>query len=94
MKNLWEKGEKVKIIGGWDVWWEEKDGKKVVMLDGVEVDCVVNQVVNGEVVSELFFFEMQLYCVELIYMIVDFEGCVELCLMMDGVLQMVQVLGI
>jgi hypothetical protein len=48
-KNPWEKGEKVKTIGGRDVWWEEKDGKKVVMPDGVEVDRVANQVANGEV---------------------------------------------
>ncbi|KAK0391681.1 hypothetical protein NLU13_1180 [Sarocladium strictum] len=48
-KNPWDKGEKVKTIGGRDVWWEEKDGKKVVMPDEIEVDRVANQVANGEV---------------------------------------------
>ncbi|KAL2211334.1 hypothetical protein CC79DRAFT_1328719 [Sarocladium strictum] len=50
-KNPWEKGEKVKTIGGRDVWWEEKNGKKIVMPDEIEVDRVANQVANGEVVS-------------------------------------------
>ncbi|KAH8173815.1 hypothetical protein LIA77_05234 [Sarocladium implicatum] len=47
--NPWVKGEKVKTVGGREIWWEEKDGKKIVMPDEVEVDRVANQVANGEV---------------------------------------------
>lgn len=47
----WKSGEKVKTVLGRDVWWEEKDGKRVIMPDGVEVDRVASQVANGEIVS-------------------------------------------
>lgn len=36
-----------------ELWWEMKDGKKVIMPDGVEVDRVASQVANGEVVSHI-----------------------------------------
>ncbi|VUC35846.1 unnamed protein product [Clonostachys rosea] len=32
-----------------ELWWEVKDGKRVIMPDGVEVDRVASQVANGEV---------------------------------------------
>lgn len=38
---------------GREVWWEEKDGKRIVMPDGVEVESVASRVANGEVVSLL-----------------------------------------
>ncbi|KAF4454948.1 hypothetical protein F53441_2605 [Fusarium austroafricanum] len=44
----WEKGEKCKTLGGKEVWWEEKEGRKVVMPDEVEVERVAGQVGNGE----------------------------------------------
>lgn len=34
-----------------ELWWEEKDGKRVIMPDGVEVERVASQVANGELVS-------------------------------------------
>lgn len=36
---------------GREVWWEERDGKRVVMPDEVEVESVASRVANGEVVS-------------------------------------------
>lgn len=47
----WEQGKKAKTVLGRDVWWEEKDGKKVIMPDGVEVDRVAGKAANGEIVS-------------------------------------------
>ncbi|KAM0441248.1 hypothetical protein ACHAPT_000555 [Fusarium lateritium] len=44
----WDENDKVKTVGGKEVWWVEKDGKRVVMPDEVEVDRVVGQVGNGE----------------------------------------------
>ena len=45
----WKEGEKVETLGGKKVWWERKDGKRVVMPDDIEVDGVVGRVGNGEV---------------------------------------------
>ncbi|CEJ85182.1 hypothetical protein VHEMI03694 [[Torrubiella] hemipterigena] len=45
----WKANDKVKTVLGREVWWEEKDGKRVIMPDGVEVDRVANQVANGEI---------------------------------------------
>lgn len=36
---------------GREVWWEEREGKRYVMPDGVEVESVASRVANGEVVS-------------------------------------------
>ncbi|KAF4332028.1 FAS1 domain protein [Fusarium beomiforme] len=44
----WEKGEKCRTIGGKEVWWEVKEGRRVVMPDEVEVERVASQVGNGE----------------------------------------------
>ncbi|KAJ4015242.1 hypothetical protein NW752_006694 [Fusarium irregulare] len=44
----WEKEEKIKTLGGKEVWWVEKDGNKVIMPDEVEVERVASQVGNGE----------------------------------------------
>lgn len=76
--NPWEKGQKVKTVGGREIWWEEKDGKKVVMPDKVEVDRVANQVANGEVVSH----SNSRYHGKAILTpsTVDSERCFELCL--------------
>ncbi|KAI8719715.1 FAS1 domain-containing protein [Fusarium sp. LHS14.1] len=47
-ESPWGENEKVKTVGGKEVWWVEKDGKRVVMPDEIEVDNVVGQVGNGE----------------------------------------------
>lgn len=39
-RSPWKEGEKVKALGSdQDVWWEEKDGKKVVCLNPRQDDC-------------------------------------------------------
>ncbi|ETS81189.1 hypothetical protein PFICI_06191 [Pestalotiopsis fici W106-1] len=46
----WEEGDKVKtLLGDREVWWETKDGKKVILPDNIEVDSVASKVGNGEV---------------------------------------------
>ncbi|KAJ9495183.1 hypothetical protein H2202_009433 [Exophiala xenobiotica] len=47
----WKAGEegKIKTLGGQELWWEEKDGKKVIMPGNLEVDGVVGRVGNGEI---------------------------------------------
>jgi hypothetical protein len=47
----WKEGKdgKVKTVGGGEIWWEERDGRKVIMPGEVEVDGVVGRVGNGEV---------------------------------------------
>ncbi|KAI1855556.1 hypothetical protein JX265_005959 [Neoarthrinium moseri] len=46
----WQEREKVKtLLGDREVWWESKDGKKLIQPDNIEVDSVASQVGNGEV---------------------------------------------
>ena len=46
----WKEGEKVKTLGGQELWWEKQDGgKKVVQPHGLEVDGVLGRVGNGEI---------------------------------------------
>ncbi|KAI5467627.1 hypothetical protein BGZ63DRAFT_371707 [Mariannaea sp. PMI_226] len=45
----WPKDEKAETVLGRKIWWTEKDGKRVVMPDEVEVERVASQVSNGEV---------------------------------------------
>lgn len=45
----WKEGEKTRTLGGQEIWWEHKDGKKTVMPGRLEVDGVVGRVGNGEV---------------------------------------------
>lgn len=51
--NPWPQGEKVKVMGsdGAEVWWEEKDGAKVIQPGNIEVASVASSVQNGQVVS-------------------------------------------
>lgn len=57
-KSPWGEGDKVKTLAGREVWWEEKDGERVIMPDGVVVDRVASRVENGELVSLILYFEI------------------------------------
>lgn len=47
----WKEGKegKIRTLGGQELWWEETDGKKVIMPGHLEVDGVVGRVGNGEI---------------------------------------------
>jgi len=47
----WEEGKKgaISTLGGQEVWWEHKDGQRVIMPGTVVVDSVVGRVGNGEI---------------------------------------------
>lgn len=45
----WAEDDKAETVLGKKVWWVEKDGKKLVMPDEIEVERVASQVSNGEV---------------------------------------------
>ncbi|KAM0270820.1 hypothetical protein ACHAPA_003302 [Fusarium lateritium] len=47
-QSPWGKDEKIKTLGGKEVWWVEKEGRRVVMPDEVGVERVASQVGNGE----------------------------------------------
>jgi len=44
----WEEGVKVKTVEGVEVWWEEKDGRKKIMPEGIDVLQVKDEVANGQ----------------------------------------------
>ncbi|KAK8132928.1 FAS1 domain-containing protein [Apiospora kogelbergensis] len=46
----WQEGEKVKSLleGDKEIWWENKEGKKVIHPDGIIVDNVASKVANGQ----------------------------------------------
>lgn len=48
-QSPWKEGEKVETLGGQKLWWERKDGKRVVMPYDLTVDGVVGRVGNGEI---------------------------------------------
>lgn len=45
----WKEKEKVQTLSGDEVWWEFKDGKRMVMPGSIEVNSVASRVHNGEV---------------------------------------------
>ncbi|KAK4968164.1 hypothetical protein LTR66_011842 [Elasticomyces elasticus] len=45
----WKEGEKVESVGGGKLWWEKKNGKKIVQPGNIEVESVSNKVANGEI---------------------------------------------
>ncbi|KAF7537179.1 hypothetical protein G7Z17_g12904 [Cylindrodendrum hubeiense] len=45
----WSPNDRAETVLGKQVWWVEKDGKRFVMPDEVEVERVASQVANGEV---------------------------------------------
>ncbi|EME44263.1 hypothetical protein DOTSEDRAFT_112333, partial [Dothistroma septosporum NZE10] len=48
-RSPWKEGDRVKTLGGSEVWWESKNDKKLIMPGGVEVGSIVGKVGNGEV---------------------------------------------
>ncbi|KAJ4165198.1 hypothetical protein LMH87_006840 [Akanthomyces muscarius] len=49
-QSPWPAGAKAKTMAGREVWWEEReDGKRVVMPDKIEVDKVAIEVGNGQI---------------------------------------------
>ncbi|MCJ1272702.1 hypothetical protein MMC21_000489 [Puttea exsequens] len=48
-RSPWGEGERVRSMGGGEVWWEGREGRKVVMPGEVEVKSVVSRVANGEI---------------------------------------------
>ncbi|KAF2682468.1 hypothetical protein K458DRAFT_370363 [Lentithecium fluviatile CBS 122367] len=48
-ESPWEKDKKVKTLDGNEVWWESKDGKKMIQPNNIEVTSVADKVSNGEV---------------------------------------------
>ncbi|KAL8862771.1 MAG: hypothetical protein Q9178_000713 [Gyalolechia marmorata] len=45
----WKEGEKVESLRGEEVWWENKDGTRIVQPGNIEVSSIANKVSNGEV---------------------------------------------
>ncbi|KAG6059452.1 hypothetical protein E4U17_006281 [Claviceps sp. LM77 group G4] len=44
----WREGQKVKTLGGREIWWEGRAGVRIVCPDGIEVERVGGRVGNGE----------------------------------------------
>ncbi|KAM5355141.1 hypothetical protein ACJ41O_001787 [Fusarium nematophilum] len=47
-RSPWAENERAKTVGGKEIWWVERDGRRVVMPDEVDVERVAGQVGNGE----------------------------------------------
>ncbi|KAG0651458.1 FAS1 domain-containing [Hyphodiscus hymeniophilus] len=45
----WKEGEKVKTLAGGEVWWESRDGAKIIQPGNIEVSSIASKVYNGEV---------------------------------------------
>ncbi|KAG9245721.1 hypothetical protein BJ878DRAFT_500162 [Calycina marina] len=45
----WREGEKVKTLEGGEIWWEIRDGVRVVQPGNIGVDSIASRVYNGEV---------------------------------------------
>jgi hypothetical protein len=50
-KSPWAEGEKVQTLAGRELWWELKNGERVIMPDRVSVQSIPSRASNGEVVS-------------------------------------------
>ncbi|KAI8961893.1 hypothetical protein F5Y11DRAFT_324384 [Daldinia sp. FL1419] len=46
----WQEGEKVKTLldGDREIWWEMKEGVRVIQPDGIQVNSIASRVGNGE----------------------------------------------
>ncbi|KFY78667.1 hypothetical protein V499_02232 [Pseudogymnoascus sp. VKM F-103] len=47
-ESPWPEGAKMKTLGGTEVWWETKDGKRIVQPGNIEVTSVASKVANGQ----------------------------------------------
>ncbi|TVY48680.1 FAS1 domain-containing protein [Lachnellula occidentalis] len=45
----WKEGEKLKTLAGGEIWWESRDGGKVIQPGNIEVSSIASKVHNGEV---------------------------------------------
>lgn len=45
----WAEGDKVKTLGGQELWWETRDGKRIIFPGDIEVSEVLGKTVNGQV---------------------------------------------
>ncbi|KAF2875015.1 hypothetical protein BDV95DRAFT_626567 [Massariosphaeria phaeospora] len=48
-ESPWAEGQKVKTLAGNEVWYETKDGKKMIQPGDVEVTSIADKVSNGEI---------------------------------------------
>ncbi|KFX90159.1 hypothetical protein O988_08318 [Pseudogymnoascus sp. VKM F-3808] len=48
-ESPWPEGAKLKTLAGTEVWWEMKDGKKIVQPGNIEVTSTASKVANGQV---------------------------------------------
>lgn len=55
-QSPWQSGDRVKTLTGREVWWEEKDGKRLIMPNKIEVERVANKAGNGELVGLTMWF--------------------------------------
>lgn len=45
----WDEGSKMKTLAGSEVWWEMKDGKRIVQPGNLEVASIATKVANGQI---------------------------------------------
>ncbi|KAF3001932.1 hypothetical protein E8E13_006833 [Curvularia kusanoi] len=45
----WEEGKKVKTLAGNEIWWESKNGQKMIQPGDIEVKSIADKVANGEI---------------------------------------------
>ncbi|KAL1879232.1 hypothetical protein Daus18300_001811 [Diaporthe australafricana] len=50
-ESPWDEGDRVKTLGGdgTEIWWEEKNGDKVIQPGNIEVSSIASSVQNGQV---------------------------------------------
>ncbi|KAF5020897.1 hypothetical protein F66182_7049 [Fusarium sp. NRRL 66182] len=47
-ESPWGKEDKIKTVGGKEVWWVEEKGRRFIMPDEIEIERVASRVGNGE----------------------------------------------
>ncbi|MCJ1320340.1 hypothetical protein MMC15_005678 [Xylographa vitiligo] len=48
-ESPWKEGDKIETLAGNKVWWEGKEGKRIIQPGDIEVSSVASRVSNGEV---------------------------------------------
>ncbi|KAH8596598.1 hypothetical protein B0O99DRAFT_619423 [Bisporella sp. PMI_857] len=48
-ESPWEEKKKVKTLAGGEIWWENREGGKVIQPGNIEVSSIASKVYNGEV---------------------------------------------